>query len=77
MEKMFKFRGYNSGDYECFCFAVPEEDYVHLKGESPGEFDANPFHKDLFNFYPNDLVNHLNKDVEYAYEIIIRAVPLK
>ncbi|MFB5759037.1 hypothetical protein [Paenibacillus medicaginis] len=77
LEKTFKFSGYNSGDYESFCFAVSRDEFIRLTGHKPDSYCKNPFHKRRFNFYPNDLVEHLDGKLEYEFEITVKAKPIK
>lgn len=39
--------GIPSGDYECFCFDVPEAKFIKFEGESPGKYNSSFFHEGL------------------------------
>lgn len=54
------FEGIKSGDYECFCWAVNEETYIRITGNTPKDSDRNKFHRDydkpLYNLYISDII---------------------
>lgn len=74
------FCGYSSGDCECFCFAVPLDDYNRLSeqaGLSTDHPDKDRFHDGMFRFYPDYLLyDHLNKSQMYRFRIVIEAEPI-
>ncbi len=72
------FRGYLSGDYESFCFAVPPEDCLSGIPLEWRTFDANWFHPGLMSFYPHRLFSDsLEQGKMYRFRIVIEAEPIK
>lgn len=64
--------GIPSGDHECWCLLVTEEDFKRIKGEAPDkEFDVGPFAKDgspyRYRLYPSDLIQGESGKVTTIY----------
>lgn len=78
IKKEFVFRGHASGDHECFCFAVPEEDCVANEIGIDKEYGPNPnrFHPGLYSIYPHDLLGDLIDDQPYLFKITIEMMPI-
>jgi len=74
MNKTFKFSGILSGDHECFCFAVPQEDFEAIAGECD-EFDLSPFHRGLLKLYPHHMLD-LAPGQAYQFKITVDATPI-
>jgi len=71
------FRGYLSGDYEAFCFAVPPEDCLSGIPLEWRQFDTNWFHPGLMSFYPDRLFSDsLERDKMYRFRIVIEVEPI-
>ncbi len=78
IEKIVNFTGYISGDYECFCFAVPMKDFKKYAYEYDLDKDfikykKNHFHKNMYSLYPNNILPELDKEKKYKFEIVIKA----
>lgn len=58
--------GIRSGDHECWCLLVTEEDFKRIKGKKPGEFDVGPFAPKespyRYKIYPDDLMGYEDKN---------------
>lgn len=72
--KSYSFRGFDSGDYESFCFAVPSEDFEAIAGECD-QFDLSPFYRGLLKLYPHHMID-LAPGQAYQFKITIEATPI-
>jgi hypothetical protein len=57
--KTFKFRGIQSGDHVCFCWAVSKETFKKIIGEDPADYDKSPFEKGRYKLYLSDILSHI------------------
>jgi len=76
IEKITKFTGYSSGDYECFCFAVSLKDFEKYAEEYELEDikdQENSFYEKMYSLYPHHILPDLEEDQKYEFEIIIKA----
>jgi len=61
--------GILSGDHECFCLASTKYECLKVN-QQIRHFSKNPFHKGLYNLYPNTFSGEIgNKKVRYRLEI--------
>lgn len=74
-KKEFNFRAYISGDYECFCFAVPDQD-CRANQWKWDEYQLNRFHKGLVSIYPDDLLPETHESQLYRLKITVEAEPI-
>ena len=75
-KKEFNFRAYLSGDYECFCFAVPDQD-CRTHSWKWDRYQLNRFHKGLVSIYPDSLLPKAHENQLYRLKITVEAEPIE
>jgi hypothetical protein len=71
--------GIRSGDHECWCLLVTEEDFKRIKGKTPEGFDEGPFAVEgspyRYKIYPDDLMGYEDKSRLVTIRIEVTASP--
>lgn len=63
--KRVTFEGIPSGDIECFTWAVDRETFIRITGRDPDKYDRNRFHDDLYDLYPNQIIEASSEKTKY------------
>lgn len=74
--KTIEITGYDSGDYECGCFAVSKEEYKRLTGREPQRHDLSPFIPNYYMIYPDIIYPEFDKQVEQKFKFTVEVLPL-